>query len=101
MIETRLNARRLVLARKQRANFTDRVPRLQAAPFGGTEVLGGARETELGVNFPGGAWNEWPEQNGDNAADFCQVIEHLVQARGLGRVLRKLERSGLFDVLVR
>jgi len=76
------------------------VARRQAGPGGGGEAVGDGGQAKLGVELAGGARQEGPEQDREDAADFGEVVKHLVQAAGLGRVLGQFEGGGVVDVLV-
>ncbi len=71
------------------------------APGGFGKVQGRSGQFKLGVDLLRRTGDEWPEEHGEDAAAFSEVVEHFVETRGLGRIFRQLERGGLIDVLVR
>ena len=72
----------------------------EKAPGGGVEAVGWIGESELGVDFSGGIGNERPEEDGEDAASFGEVIEDGIEAVSLGGVFGEFERDGLVDELV-
>ena len=75
---------------------------LEAAPCGqGPDVgMGGRGDAELTEDAAGCVGQEWGEEDGKDAAGLDEVVEDLVEARGLGGVLGELEGLGLLDVEV-
>ena len=72
----------------------------QSAPGDGGERLRGAAKVQLLKNFCGSVWKNRRDEDGDDAADFSEVVEDFVEARGLSWIFGEFERSGLIDVLI-
>ena len=58
----------------------------QAAPFGGVQFVRRSGQTELGVDFRCAPGHERPKQDGQQPAHLRQIVQDLVQARGLRNV---------------
>src|SRR5207245_11628839 len=89
-----------VFAREERGDFGDGVATGEAAPAGGRKAIGRTGEAQLLKDFTGRRRQERPEQNRQHAADFGQVVKHLVEPGGLARVFRQFEGGRLIDVLI-
>src|SRR6266568_8662956 len=89
-----------VLAREERGDFGDGVATGEPAPADGRKAIGRAGEAQLLKDFAGGRRQERPEQNRQDAADFGQVVKHLVQPPRLAWVFGQFERGRLIDVLI-
>ena len=92
--------RRLIPAGKQRRHFAHRLPGRQTAPLRRRHPVRDLRETKLLINPARGARQKRPQQNRQDAARLRERVEHFIQSRGLRRVFRQFERSGLIHILV-
>ena len=72
----------------------------ESAPGDGGECLRRTAEIELLENFRGSVGENGRDEDGDDAADFSEVVEDFVEARGLSGIFGEFERSGLIDVLI-
>ncbi|MFM1943115.1 MAG: hypothetical protein RI897_2097 [Verrucomicrobiota bacterium] len=71
---------------EERGGFTDGVACGEAAPLGCGESIGCAFESDLLIDLIGSARDEGPEQDGEDARGFDEVIEDFVEACGLGGI---------------
>ena len=72
----------------------------ESAPMGGGEGVGLVREPELRIDAFGGVGDERPEQHRQDPTTFGEVVEHGIEALGLGGILGEFERGSLIDVLI-
>src|SRR6266852_5345713 len=68
-----------VFAREEWGNFGDSVASGETAPAGGRKAIGRTGKAQLLKDFTGGRRQERPKQDRQHAADFRQVVKHLVE----------------------
>jgi hypothetical protein len=92
---------RSVFPGEKGGGLADLVAGNEGAPGEIRDRLGRAAEVELFENFGGGVGQDGRDQEADDTADFGEVVQNFVKARGLRGIFREFEGRGLIDVLVR